>query len=191
VEQSYRRGRQGSNGFPAKSAARDSLKYGVARHETSLGCTIGVVAALLTPLYHAAQTKSELENSMAKKRKKQIARKRKKQNLAGMNLDELMSLRGQIDTALSGHRSTLEKQLASLGGSVTSFGGAALRERRSSLKGTKVAAKYRGPEGETWAGRGATPRWMTEATKGTGKKREDFLIDKSGARTVAKRRNKK
>jgi hypothetical protein len=32
---------------------------------------------------------------MAKKRKKQTARKQKKQNLAGMDFDELMNLRGQ------------------------------------------------------------------------------------------------
>jgi DNA-binding protein H-NS len=126
---------------------------------------------------------------MAKKRKKQTTRKqgkRKKQNLAGMEFEELMNLRTQIDEALAGHRSTLEQQLASLGGSVGSSGG-----RGRSLKRTKVAAKYRGPEGETWAGRGATPRWMTEAIKGTGKKREDFLIDKSGAKTATKRRTKK
>jgi DNA-binding protein H-NS len=98
-----------------------------------------------------------------------------------------MNLRNQIDEALSDHRSTLEKQLAALGGSVGSFG----RGRGGSLKGTKVAAKYRGPEGETWAGRGATPRWLVAAMKGTGKKREDFLIDKSGAKTATKSRTKK
>ena len=48
------------------------------------------------------------------------------------------------------------------------------------MKGRKVAAKYRGPDGETWAGRGAMPRWMAAAVK-EGKKREDFLIDKSAA----------
>jgi DNA-binding protein H-NS len=127
---------------------------------------------------------------MAKKRKKQSARKQKKQNLAGMDFDELMNLRGQVDEALSGHRSDLERQLAALGRSVRSFGGSALRERRGSLKGTKVAAKYRGPGGETWAGRGATPRWLVAAMKGTGKKREDFLIEKSVG-TAKKRRAKK
>jgi len=39
----------------------------------------------------------------------------------------------------------------------------ARRGRR--LKGRKVAPKYRGPNGETWAGRGARPRWMQEAIK--------------------------
>jgi DNA-binding protein H-NS len=132
-----------------------------------------------------------MEKPVAKKRKKQTARKQRKQNLAGMDFDELMNLRGQVDTALSGHRSALEKQLAALGGSVRSFGGAALRERRSSLKGTKVATKYKGPDGETWAGRGATPRWLVAAMKETGKTREDFLIDKAatGTKRKSKRRN--
>lgn len=35
--------------------------------------------------------------------------------------------------------------------------------------------KYRGPNGETWAGRGGTPRWMADLIA-KGKKKEDFLI---------------
>src|SRR5215204_4276693 len=126
---------------------------------------------------------------MAKKRKKQTARKKqrkqKKQNLAGMDFQQLMNLRNQIDEALAGHRSTLEKQLAALGGSVGSYGRGARGGRGSSLKGTKVAAKYRGPEGETWAGRGAKPRWLTAAIK-DGKRVQDFLIDKTGAKPKQK-----
>jgi DNA-binding protein H-NS len=34
---------------------------------------------------------------------------------------------------------------------------------------------YRSPSGETWAGRGARPRWMVAAMK-KGKKMESFLI---------------
>lgn len=40
---------------------------------------------------------------------------------------------------------------------------------------TPVAAKYRGAEGQTWSGRGLTPRWMTTLIE-QGKKKEDFLI---------------
>jgi DNA-binding protein H-NS len=47
----------------------------------------------------------------------------------------------------------------------------------SKLKGKKVPAKYRGPQGETWAGRGARPRWLAEAIK-AGESPEDFLIEK-------------
>jgi DNA-binding protein H-NS len=122
---------------------------------------------------------SALENPVAKKRKKQTAKKRKKQNLAGMDLESLMNLRNQIDEALTGYRSTLERQLAALGSSVASLGGKVARGMRGSmLKGRKVAPKYRSPDGDTWAGRGATPRWLKAAIK-EGKKLDDFLIDKA------------
>ena len=48
---------------------------------------------------------------MAKKRKKQIARKQKKQNLTGLDFQSLLDLRNQVDEALTGYRSTLERQL--------------------------------------------------------------------------------
>jgi DNA-binding protein H-NS len=118
---------------------------------------------------------------MAKKRKKQMAKKRRKTNLTGLDFEALMDLRTQVESALSGYRSTLEKQLAALGTSVTSLGGKVARGGRSAMKGRKVAPKYHGPGGELWAGRGATPRWLVAAVKG-GKKRDDFLIDKLGAK---------
>jgi DNA-binding protein H-NS len=105
-----------------------------------------------------------------------------------MDFQQLMNLRNQIDQTLAGHRSNLERQLAALGGSVGSFGGAT-GGRGSSLKGTKVAAKYRGPEGETWAGRGAKPRWLVAAIKG-GEKAESFLIDKMAVNTMKARKKK-
>jgi DNA-binding protein H-NS len=121
--------------------------------------------------------------------------KRTKHNLTGMDFQSLLDLRDDVDEAMSGYRSTLEKQLAALGGSVAAFGGKVARGMRgSTLKGTKVAAKYKGPSGELWAGRGATPRWLVAAMKETGKKREDFLIDKvsgNGTKKATKRRAKK
>src|SRR3954465_13185219 len=109
---------------------------------------------------------------MAKKRKKQIARKQKKQNLTGLDFQSLLDLRNQVDEALSGYRSTLERQLEALGSSVASLGGKVARRMRGSmLKGTKVAPKFRSPKGETWAGRGAKPRWLVAAIK-EGKKLE-------------------
>jgi DNA-binding protein H-NS len=43
-------------------------------------------------------------------------------------------------------------------------------------KAKKVEPKYRGPNGETWSGRGAKPRWLTIAIS-EGKQLHDFLID--------------
>src|SRR5262249_17634263 len=62
------------------------------------------------------------------------------------------------------------------------------RRGGSTLKGGKVPPKYRSPSGETWAGRGAKPRWLVAAMKG-GKKLDDFLIDKSARK--GKRRSKR
>ena len=117
--------------------------------------------------------------------------KRRKTMLAGLDAQGLMDLRNQVDKALSGYRSTLERQLAALGSSVASLGGKVARGMRASkLKGTKVAPKYRGPDGDTWAGRGATPRWLAAAIK-EGKKLEDFLIDKATPTKRATKRRKK
>ena|SRR5262245_33630117 len=106
-----------------------------------------------------------------------------KVNLASMSVDALLQLREDVDRALSSRAGDLQRQLAALGKDV---GG---RGRGSVLRGTTVAPKYRGPGGETWAGRGAMPRWMAAAIK-EGKTREDFLIDKSTTVGKAKRRGR-
>ena len=41
--------------------------------------------------------------------------------------------------------------------------------------GSPVAAKYRGPDGQTWTGRGLSPRWM-KALIEQGRSKEEFLI---------------
>lgn len=38
-----------------------------------------------------------------------------------------------------------------------------------------VAAKFRGPNGETWSGRGLTPRWLS-ALVAQGQSKEEFAI---------------
>ncbi len=109
-------------------------------------------------------------------------------NLSRMDVQALIDLRKQVEDTLVSQRSTLEKQLAALAGSIASIGGKVERGGRG--RGKKVAPKYRGPDGETWAGRGATPRWLKAAIKG-GKKLESFLIDKSTVKEKRKRRSKK
>lgn len=47
--------------------------------------------------------------------------------------------------------------------------------RRSATAGKKVEPKYRGPQGETWSGRGLAPKWLA-ALESEGKHREDFAI---------------
>jgi DNA-binding protein H-NS len=107
--------------------------------------------------------------------------------LPGMTIEGLMDLRRRVDEMLLERRAALEKQLERIG----VVGGArVVRGGRSALKGRKVPPKYRGPSGETWAGRGAKPRWLVAAIKG-GKKLDDFLIDKSARKRRRKRRSKR
>jgi DNA-binding protein H-NS len=45
----------------------------------------------------------------------------------------------------------------------------------SKSAGSTVAAKYHGPNGETWTGRGLTPRWLKSLLE-QGRTKEDFAI---------------
>ena len=104
-------------------------------------------------------------------------------NLSGMSVEALMDLRKRVDEMLHERRAELEKQLKAFAGARV------VRGSGSVLKGRKVPPKYRGPSGETWAGRGEKPRWLV-AIKG-GKKLDDFLIDKSARKGRRKRRSKR
>jgi DNA-binding protein H-NS len=97
-----------------------------------------------------------------------------------------MDLRERVDETLLKRRAELQKQLERMG-AIAVVGG---RGGASTLRGRKVPPKYRGPSGETWAGRGAKPRWLVAELKG-GKKLEDFLIDKSARKGRRKRRSKR
>src|SRR3954471_9639227 len=110
-----------------------------------------------------------------------------KVNLSSMMVDELLKLRDEIGDVLSRKAGQLQSQLAALGeGGWLPSGGKSKGRRVSKMKGRKVAPKYRNPKNrsETWAGRGAMPRWLAAAVK-AGTKKESFLIDKSAAKTAA------
>jgi len=48
--------------------------------------------------------------------------------------------------------------------------------KKTSRTASSKPAKYRGPNGETWAGgRGRKPKWLTDALK-SGRKLEDFEV---------------
>src|SRR5262249_40576149 len=100
-----------------------------------------------------------------------------KVNLSEMSVEALMDLRKRVDQMLLERRAEIEKQLERVGRAIAVVGGQG-GQRGSALKGRKVPPKYRGPSGETWAGRGAKPRWLVAAIKG-GKKLDDFLINKT------------
>ena len=113
-----------------------------------------------------------------------------KVNLSGMTVEALMDLRKRVDETLLQHRAEIAQQLERMDRTIAVVGVRIVRGGRSALKGRKVPPKYRGPSGETWAGRGARPLWLVAAIKG-GKKLDNFLIDKSAPKRRRKRRSKR
>jgi DNA-binding protein H-NS len=103
-------------------------------------------------------------------------------SLAKMSLEALIELRDSITSTLSEQAADLQQRLAKLAGTDVGNGRRRGRppgrKRGSTLKGRKVAAKYRSKKDPklTWAGRGATPRWMREEMKAGKLKKEAFLI---------------
>jgi DNA-binding protein H-NS len=93
--------------------------------------------------------------------------------LKSMTVEKLVKLKSDVETMLaqkvSEQRHALEQELSKLGGYTGS------KKARGGPRGS-VAPKYRDPEtGETWAGRGLKPRWLTAAMK-SGKSLEYFAI---------------
>ena len=99
-------------------------------------------------------------------------------NLKDMDMDALLGLRAEVDRTLTERTRDLQRQLDLLGEGRRRPGRPAVRRtgRASALRGVKVAPKYRGPAGETWAGRGVQPRWLTALVK------EGHSIEQSSGR---------
>jgi DNA-binding protein H-NS len=56
-------------------------------------------------------------------------------------------------------------------------GGGQSGGKRAKSNGVRVEAKYRGPNGETWSGRGLMPRWLS-ALVAQGQSKDAFAIKK-------------
>ena len=91
-------------------------------------------------------------------------------NLSSMSVDALLKLRDDIGEVLTRRAAQLRDELSKLGGT----------DRRSGLKGRKVPIKYRDRTGNTWAGRGAQPRWLRAKLK-AGAKLEDFAVHQTAS----------
>jgi DNA-binding protein H-NS len=101
-------------------------------------------------------------------------------NIKNLSVPQLLAMRADIDKLLQSRKVELQAQLAQIGGD-----GAGGKAR--SVKGSKVAPKYRHPKtGETWSGRGGVAGWLAREIK-SGKKREDFLIAGLGNKKRAKK----
>ena len=116
-----------------------------------------------------------------------------KVSLSQMNVESLIELGDQVDQRLREHRVEMQKQLERMHRAIGAVGAERIaygRRAGSALRGRKVPPKCRSSSGETWAGRGAKPRWLVAAIKG-GKKLDDFLIVKSARKEQKKRRSKR
>ena len=117
-------------------------------------------------------------------------------DLKNMDVDALLELRADVGRRLTEQARDLQRQLSLLSGRAAVRGRPAGRSGRpSGLKGTKVPPKYRAPGGETWAGRGAQPRWLTALLK-EGHSMEEFSAGRkaktaAAKRTVVKKRGRK
>ena len=110
--------------------------------------------------------------------------------LASMSVEALIKMRDDVAAALGRKADALKKELASLGSDYAEVGRIAVSVKKKTLAGRKVPIKYRDKAGNTWAGRGAQPRWLTAAIK-AGAKRDDFLVDKSAAKKTRKKTRRK
>jgi DNA-binding protein H-NS len=95
-------------------------------------------------------------------------------NLSTMSVDSLLKLQKDVANTLSRRANQLRDELSKLTDHSTKAAG----RSSSSLKGRKVAIKYRDRQGNTWAGRGVQPRWLREKLK-AGAKLEQFAVEKS------------
>jgi DNA-binding protein H-NS len=105
-------------------------------------------------------------------------------NLNNMDVDALLELRAEIDGALAERAGELRKQLARLGDNGGRGRPAGGGRGASALKGVKVPPKYIGPNGETWAGRGARPKWLN-ALLDEGHSIEEFATEGGGETSIA------
>ena len=53
--------------------------------------------------------------------------------------------------------------------------GKVAKVRKSKAAGVPVAAKFKGPAGEAWSGRGLTPKWLT-SLEAQGRSRAEFAV---------------
>ncbi len=88
----------------------------------------------------------------------------------GITLKDLQQAAGKTRKARGKGKAAAAKK------AVTKRVGRKTAAKPGSNKGVKVAAKYRGPNGETWSGRGMMPRWLAALVK-QGRKKEDFAVN--------------
>lgn len=101
-------------------------------------------------------------------------------------MDSLIEIQKQIDLlqkqASEIRAQEFDKTVQDILAKMTAFGitlkdleSIKVRSRKASTASKPAAAKFLGPNGETWSGRGLMPRWLS-ALVAQGKTREEFAI---------------
>ena len=109
-------------------------------------------------------------------------------NLKSMSAEALIDLRADITRILNSKVSAERKDLQAKLDKLDGFAGSGRGRGRPGkldghpLKGRTVAPKYRGPNGETWTGRGLQPRWLS-ALVAEGRTPEEFAVTGAAAST--------
>jgi DNA-binding protein H-NS len=109
-------------------------------------------------------------------------------NVASYSFEELQDIKRQVEAEIESRkahevqslRAKVSESARSLGVSIEELFGLSSQSRRKAMRVTKhprgkQPAKYRGPNGEEWSGRGPSPRWMKPLLV-KGKTKADFLI---------------
>ena len=95
----------------------------------------------------------------------------KKSSLETLSNEALCKLRDEVAQVLNSRAENLQREINQLIG-----GNSVVNRTRHNGTIRKVAPKYRGPNGETWSGRGLKPKWLITAMN-EGKELQDFLIN--------------
>jgi DNA-binding protein H-NS len=90
-----------------------------------------------------------------------------KMNAFGISLKNLQQALGGTRRQVKGRASKVKAG--------SSAGRKPSAKTKSKFAGTVVAAKFRGPNGESWSGRGLMPRWLS-ALVAQGQTKEDFAV---------------
>jgi DNA-binding protein H-NS len=105
-------------------------------------------------------------------------------NFSSHSLPELLEIKKSIESEIKSRQSReIEELRAKVAETASTFGLSVEQLMGLSTEGKRMTkhargkqpAKYRGPAGEEWSGRGPAPRWMKPFLE-KGKTKEDFLI---------------
>ena len=105
------------------------------------------------------------------------------QDFSKHSFAELVEIKKELERELQSRqtqeiedlRAKVADTARALGVSVAEIYGVSVRKRETRYPKGKQPAKYRGPNGEEWSGKGPSPKWM-KPFLAKGKTKADFLI---------------